>query len=122
VLFFAATIPLAGLLIDRFGRRRTSAGARTPLRGCEFGVPAVPAWAVAGRFNLFATTGFLPAEFRTLMRLPWTNSQQRRFEWLLTCLRGADRVIPHGLWVFGYRLYLQTCGAQNGSSRKVRTS
>lgn len=56
------------------------------------------------------------------MRLPWTNSQQRRFEWLLTCLRGADRVIPHGLWVFGYRLYLQTCGAENGSSRKVRTS
>jgi MFS family permease len=43
VLFFAATIPLAGLLIDRFGRRRTSAGARTPLRGCEFGVPAVAA-------------------------------------------------------------------------------
>ena len=68
------------------------------------------------------TTGFAPAEFRTLMRLPWTNSQQRRFEWLLTCLRGADRVIPHGLWVFGYRLYLQTCGAENGSSRKVRTS
>ncbi len=81
-----------------------------------------PLRAVAGRFNLFATTGFLPAEFRTLMRLPWTNSQQRRFEWLLTCLRGADRVIPHGLWVFGYRLYLQTCGAENGSSRKVRTS
>src|ERR1700722_20623525 len=43
VLFFAATIPLAGLLIDRFGRRRTSAGARTPLWGCEFGVPAVAA-------------------------------------------------------------------------------
>ena len=55
-------------------------------------------------------------------RLPWTNSQQRRFEWLLTCLRGADRVIPHGLWVFGYRLYLQTSGAENGSFRKVRTS
>ncbi|HXL62491.1 MAG TPA: MFS transporter [Mycobacterium sp.] len=122
VLFFAATIPLAGLLIDRFGRRRTSAGARTPLRVASLAFLPWPLRAVAGRFNLFATTGFLPAEFRTLMRLPWTNSQQRRFEWLLTCLRGADRVIPHGLWVFGYRLYLQTCGAENGSSRKVRTS
>jgi uncharacterized protein (DUF2236 family) len=81
-----------------------------------------PLRAVAGRFNLFATTGFLPAEFRTLMPLPWTNSRQRRFEWLLTCLRGSDRVIPHRLWVFGYRLYLQTCGAEDGSSRKVRTS
>jgi MFS family permease len=122
VLFFAATIPLAGLLIDRFGRHRTSAGARTPLRVASLAFLPWPLRAVAGRFNLFATTGFLPAEFRTLMRLPWTNSQQRRFEWLLTCLRGADRVIPHGLWVFGYRLYLQTCGAENGSSRKVRTS
>jgi uncharacterized protein (DUF2236 family) len=37
-------------------------------------------------FYVYAT-----AEFRTLMWLPWTNSQQRRFEWLLTCLRGADR-------------------------------
>jgi MFS family permease len=58
VLFFAATIPLAGLLIDRFGRRRTSAGARTPLRGCEFGVPAVAAAGCGGAVQPFRHNGF----------------------------------------------------------------
>jgi MFS family permease len=58
VLFFAATIPLAGLLIDRFGRRRTSAGARTPLRGCEFGVPAVAAAGGGGAVQPFRHNGF----------------------------------------------------------------
>lgn len=61
---------------------------------------------LAGRFNLFATTGFLPAEFRAHMQLPWTARQQRRFEWLLKGLRIADRVIPRDVWIFGYRLYL----------------
>jgi len=61
---------------------------------------------LAGRFNLFATTGFLPPEFRALMRLPWSGAQQRRFEWLLTALRVADRVIPRELWLLGYQMYL----------------
>ena len=61
---------------------------------------------LAGRFNLFATTGFLPAEFRARMQLPWTAGQQRRFEWLLTALRIADRVIPRDVWILTYRLYL----------------
>jgi uncharacterized protein (DUF2236 family) len=65
-----------------------------------------PLSALAGPFNLFATTGFLTPEFRAMMRLDWSDSQQRRFEWLLTALRIADRVIPHRVWVFGYRLYL----------------
>jgi uncharacterized protein (DUF2236 family) len=30
-----------------------------------------PLRTIAGPFNLFATTGFLAAEFRTLMRLGW---------------------------------------------------
>jgi uncharacterized protein (DUF2236 family) len=57
-------------------------------------------------FNLFATTGFLAPEFRAMMRLDWTESQQRRFEWLLAALRLADRLIPHYAWVLGYRAYL----------------
>jgi uncharacterized protein (DUF2236 family) len=61
---------------------------------------------LAGRFNLFATTGFLPAEFRDHMRLAWTPLQQRRFEWLLSGLRVADRVVPRDVWIFGYRIYL----------------
>jgi uncharacterized protein (DUF2236 family) len=65
-----------------------------------------PLRAIAGGFNLFATTGFLPPEFRALMRLEWSESQQRRFEWLLTALRLADRLIPHQAWITGYRLYL----------------
>ncbi|BBZ13378.1 oxygenase MpaB family protein [Mycobacterium branderi] len=59
-----------------------------------------------GRFNLFATTGFLAPEFRAMMQLDWSQSQQRRFEWLLRALRLADRLIPHPVWIFGYRLYL----------------
>jgi uncharacterized protein (DUF2236 family) len=57
-------------------------------------------------FNLFATTGFLAPEFRAMMRLDWTESQQRRFEWLLAALRLADRLIPHYAWILGYRAYL----------------
>ncbi|WP_396915630.1 oxygenase MpaB family protein [Mycolicibacterium sp.] len=60
----------------------------------------------AGRFNLFATTGFLPPEFRTHMQLAWNSAQQRRFGWLLTALRIADHVIPRDLWLLGYQLYL----------------
>ncbi|GFG69909.1 MULTISPECIES: oxygenase MpaB family protein [Mycolicibacter] len=61
---------------------------------------------LAGPLNLFATTGFLPAEFRQLMRLDWSASQQRRFEWLLSGLRLADRLIPQRVWVLGYQAYL----------------
>jgi uncharacterized protein (DUF2236 family) len=61
---------------------------------------------LAGPFNMFATTGFLPAEFRTHMKLAWTPTQQRWFDRLLTALRLADRVIPRDVWLLGYQLYL----------------
>jgi len=82
-----------------------------PVREHVRGVAAMaflpwPLRAVAGPFNLFATTGFLPAEFRALMRLAWTPGQQRRFEWLLSALRLADRLIPHQAWILGYQMYL----------------
>jgi uncharacterized protein (DUF2236 family) len=73
----------------------------------------------AGPFNLFATTGFLPAEFREHMGLSWTAAQQRRFEWLLSGLRVADRVIPRDLWVLGYRLYLWDMRARARRGRRV---
>ena len=65
-----------------------------------------PLRTLAGPFNLFATTGFLAPEFRAMMKLDWSQSQQRRFEWLLAGLRLADRLIPHRAWIFGYQLYL----------------
>ncbi|SPM42127.1 Uncharacterized conserved protein, DUF2236 family [Mycobacterium numidiamassiliense] len=65
-----------------------------------------PLNALAGPFNLFATTGFLSPEFRSMMQLDWSPGQQRRFERLLTALRLADRLIPQRVWIFGYQLYL----------------
>ena len=74
---------------------------------------------LAGRFNLFATAGFLPTEFRSQMRLSWTASQQRHFEWLLTGLRLADRVIPREVWILGYEMYLRNMRARARSGRRV---
>jgi uncharacterized protein (DUF2236 family) len=74
---------------------------------------------IAGRFNLFATAGFLPAEFRSQMRLSWTAGQQRRFEWLLTALRLADRVIPREVWLLGYDLYLRDMRARARHGRRI---
>ena len=65
-----------------------------------------PVRMLAGPFNLFATTGFLAPEFRAMMQLDWSQGQQRRFGWLLSALRLADRLIPHRVWIFGYQLYL----------------
>jgi uncharacterized protein (DUF2236 family) len=77
------------------------------LRGvAAFAFLPAPLRNLAGPFNLFATTGFLPAEFRALMQLDWTPAQQRRFDWLLSGLRLADRVIPRDIWLLGYQIYL----------------
>ncbi|WP_055404364.1 MULTISPECIES: oxygenase MpaB family protein [unclassified Mycobacterium] len=65
-----------------------------------------PLRVLAGRFNLFATTGFLAPEFRALMGLDWSPGQQRRFGWLLSALRVADLFLPHGIWLLGYQIYL----------------
>ncbi|WP_197283547.1 oxygenase MpaB family protein [Mycobacterium sp. Marseille-P9652] len=73
----------------------------------------------AGPFNLFATTGFLAPEFRALMRLDWSARQQRRFEWLLAALRLADRLIPHGVWILSYRLYLWDMRSRARRNRRI---
>jgi uncharacterized protein (DUF2236 family) len=95
-----------------------------PVREHLYGVAAMaflplPLRLLAGRFNLFATTGFLPAEFRSHMQLPWTAGQQRRFEWLLSALRLADRVIPRDLWILGYKLYLRDMRSRARRGRRV---
>ena len=78
-----------------------------------------PLRALAGPFNLFATTGFLAPEFRALMRLDWSESQQRRFELLLSALRLADRVIPHRAWILGYQLYLRDMRSRARRGRRI---
>lgn len=95
-----------------------------PVREHLYGVAAMaflplPARMLAGPLNMFATTGFLPAEFRAQMGLSWTSAQQRQFGWLLSALRLADRVIPHQMWIFGYRLYLWDMRSRARRGRRV---
>jgi uncharacterized protein (DUF2236 family) len=78
-----------------------------------------PLRALAGPLNLFATTGFLAPEFRAMMQLDWSQSQQRRFEWLLSALRLADRLIPHQAWILGYRLYLWDMRSRSRRGRRI---
>jgi uncharacterized protein (DUF2236 family) len=103
---------------DEFWKRslddlRIDPPVREHLRGvATMAFLPAPVRLLAGRFNLFATAGFLPAEFRSQMRLSWTSGHQRRFEWLLTALRLADRVIPREVWLHGYELYLRDMRAR----------
>jgi len=78
-----------------------------------------PLRVVGGPLNLFATTGFLPAEFRAHMQLPWTQGQQRRFEFLLTTLRLADKAIPRQLWLLGYQMYLWDMRSRAKRGRRI---
>jgi uncharacterized protein (DUF2236 family) len=95
-----------------------------PVREHLYGVASLaflpwPLRKLAGPFNLFATTGFLAPEFRAHMRLPWSESQQRRFGRLLSGLRLADRVIPRQLWIFGYRMYLWDMRSRARRGRRI---
>ena len=104
--------PADRVAFDEYWKRaldglRVDDPVRRHLRGvAEFAFLPWPLRAVAGPFNLFATTGFLPEQFRTMMRLEWSADQQRRFGVLVGALRAADRVIPRQAWLAGYRLYL----------------
>jgi len=95
-----------------------------PVRRHLHGVAAMaflptPLRLLAGGVNLFATTGFLPPEFRAHMQMTWTAAQQGRFEWLLTALRVADHVIPRDVWVLGYRMYLWDMRARARRGQRV---
>ena len=110
---------------DEFWKRsldelRVDPPVREHLRGvAAMAFLPAPLRLLAGPLNLFATTGFLPAEFRACMGLPWTTAQQRRFEWLLTVLRIADRVIPRDVWILGYQLYLRDMRSRARRGRRV---
>lgn len=110
---------------DEFWKRsldqlRIDPPVREHLHGvAEMAFLPAPLRLLAGPFNLFATTGFLPTEFREHMGLSWTVAQQRRFDWLLNGLRVADRVIPRELWVLGYRLYLWDMRSRARRGRRV---
>ena len=95
-----------------------------PVRRHLYGVASLaflpwPLRVIAGPLNLFATTGFLGDEFRAYMQLPWTRSQQRRFEWLLTALRLADRIIPRQVWLLGYEMYLRDMRSRARRGRRI---
>jgi uncharacterized protein (DUF2236 family) len=110
---------------DEFWKRsldelRIDPPVREHLRGvAAMAFLPAPLRLLAGPLNLFATTGFLPAEFRARMGLPWTAAQQRRFEWVLTALRIADRVIPRDVWILGYQLYLRDMRSRARRGRRV---
>jgi uncharacterized protein (DUF2236 family) len=95
-----------------------------PVREHLYGVAATvflptPLRQLVGPLNLFATTGFLPQEFRTHMQLPWSDQQQRWFDMLLTTLRLVDRVIPRDVWLFWYELYLRSMRARARLGRRI---
>jgi len=39
-----------------------------------------------------------------MMQLDWSQGQQRRFDWLLSALRAADRLIPHRAFILLYQI------------------
>jgi len=56
----------------------------------------VPRWMQWGNasVNRFFTIGMLPPEFRTAMRLDWTDKQQRRFDRYVGLFRFVTRLTP----------------------------
>jgi uncharacterized protein (DUF2236 family) len=117
--------PADRIAFDEFWKRtldelRIDAPVRDHLHGvAAMAFLPAPLRMTAGRFNLFATKGFLPAEFRAHMNMSWSTAQQRRFERLLTALRVADRVIPRDVWILGYRMYLWDMRARARRGKRV---
>ena len=55
--------------------------------------------------NAFFTTGLLPPEIRTAMRLDWTEAQQARFDRWVARIRLVTRLTPR--WVRNLPIHLQ---------------
>lgn len=58
------------------------------------------------RFNLWITTGFLPAPFRAQMQLPWADADQARFEALLRRVGAVQRRLPGAVRRFPFNWFL----------------
>ena len=56
--------------------------------------------------SLFISTGFLPPEFREMMRLRWTLKDQRRFDRLMRVIARVNRLTPGPLRRFPLNFYL----------------
>jgi uncharacterized protein (DUF2236 family) len=52
---------------------------------------------VFGPLNRFLTVGFLPLPFREHMQLPWTESEQRQFGFLMRMIASVNRLLPPAL-------------------------
>jgi uncharacterized protein (DUF2236 family) len=117
--------PADRIAFDEFWKRTLDeVNIDPPVREHLHGVAAMaflpaPLRMLAGRFNLFATKGFLPPEFRVLMKMSWSATQERQFEWLLIALRLADRIIPREVWILGYRMYLWDMRARARRGKRV---
>lgn len=64
-----------------------------------------PVAAIAGPVNRFFTVGFLPPEFRSEMKLTWTESDQRRFEIITRVIGSVHRRLPRVARQFPYNMY-----------------
>lgn len=62
----------------------------------------LPVQLLGRRFSRFATTGFLPPEFRAQMRFDWSEHQQRRFEQFMAALGVLVRMSPPVLRAFPF--------------------
>lgn len=58
------------------------------------------------RFHRFITTGFLPQPVRDGMQLPWSDQKQRRFDWFMRLITGANALLPRQVRQFPFLLVL----------------
>jgi uncharacterized protein (DUF2236 family) len=119
------TWPADRLAFEEYWKRsldelRIDPPVREHLRGvATMAFLPAPMRQLLGPINLFATTGFLPAEFREHMLLSWSADQQRRFGWLLSGVRVVDRVVPREVWLLNYRLHLWHMRARARRGKRV---
>lgn len=69
--------------------------------------------------RLFVTTGFLPASFREAMDLPWTGSDQRRFERSMRRLGRLEARLPQRMRTLPFDLLLADMRRRQRRSRPL---
>lgn len=65
-----------------------------------------PATVLFGRANKWVTTGFLHRDFRDALGLPWSPTDQRRFERFIALTAVVNRLLPWPVRTFTYRVLL----------------
>ena len=69
-------------------------------------LPRPLSW-LLGPFHCFMTTGFLPAEMRDAMGLPWSDKKQARFERVIALLVGVNNLLPRVIRQMPYLLMIR---------------